>query len=78
MEWNSPYDIMAASPIKALAFEGNNSQDGGVQSFRIHYQSVNGHIKELRYDGILAGWNNATWAAFFPHKVDKHPLLRSI
>jgi len=55
---------MAASPIKALAFEGNNSQNGGVQSFRIHYQAVSGNIKELRYDGMLAGWHNATWAAY--------------
>lgn len=78
MECNSPYDIMAASPIKALAFEGNNSQDVGVQSFRIHYQSVNGHVKELRYDGILAGWNNAKWAANFFSQIVKHPLLRSI
>ena len=51
---------MAASPIKALAFESNNSQNTGLQSFRIHYQSVNGNIKELKYDGLLAGWQNAT------------------
>ena len=50
---------MAASPIKALAFEGNNSQNGGVQSFRLHYQSVNGNIKEIKYDGLLAGWQDA-------------------
>ena len=55
----SPYDIMAASPIKALSFENNNTQNGNVQSFRIHYQSVNGNIKEINYDGILPGWKNA-------------------
>ncbi|KAI9869959.1 MAG: hypothetical protein M1830_004888 [Pleopsidium flavum] len=55
-----PYDIMAASPIEALAFETNNSRSGGVQSFRLHYQSVNGNIKELKYDGMLSGWQNAT------------------
>jgi len=51
---------MAASPIEAMAFESNNSQSGGVQSLRLHYQSVNGNIKELKYDGILAGWQSAT------------------
>ncbi|MCJ1364163.1 hypothetical protein MMC16_003272 [Acarospora aff. strigata] len=55
----APYDIMAASPIKALSFENNNTQNGNVQSFRIHYQSVNGNIKEINYDGILPGWKNA-------------------
>jgi len=59
---------MAASPIEAMAFESNNSQSGGVQSLRLHYQSVNGNIKELKYDGILAGWQSATWAHLLASK----------
>lgn len=51
--------MMAASPIKAIAFESNNSQNGSLQSIRLHYQSVNGNIKELSYDGSFAGWQNA-------------------
>lgn len=57
---------MVASPIRALAFESNSSKDGGIQSIRLHFQSVNGNIKEMKYDGMLSGWQNSTLV--FPSK----------
>lgn len=54
---------MVDSPLAMLAYSRNGTNQrskGEEQSIRLFFQSANGNIKMIGYDGLLAPWQNAT------------------
>ncbi|MCJ1411688.1 hypothetical protein MMC19_005780 [Ptychographa xylographoides] len=53
-------DVIVDSPIALVAFTANATGSGSSaadeQAFRVYFQSAHGNVKESRYDGELAPW----------------------
>ena len=56
----SESDVIVDSPIALVAFTANATGSGSSaadeQAFRVYFQSAHGNVKESRYDGELAPW----------------------
>ena len=52
---------MVGSPLELLSFalNGSGTSPAEDQAFRLYYQSINGNIREMDYNGTLSPWHDA-------------------